>query len=392
MLRASARIAVVAMLALAAALPPPAGAASSPAPDDAVGELNAWRAAVGVGPVVHDELLSRGCRKHAQYVGLNPTHRLHRETASVAGYTEAGDRAARSSVLAFPRDPGYGISAWEPAPYHRMALLDPRLVATGYWNEFGLTCMNVNAVDFGLRTPALTAYTYPVAGQRDVGTTFWCQEVPNPCDVARRSNARAPTGTNISVQFNGPWLRIDSVLVAAASLASSGRPPVDMTVQSAGTRLRGGIVLIPHRPLRAGRSYVASATGVVSATADDGTPSEHPFALSWDFSTPGVEPAASLKVLVERVTATRVHLRLDLQSTEAREARISLLHKGAALMRVTRQISGPTQRISLPRPNRRVTTVAVLLRGSPTQVGVAARLATDIKAVKAPAGAVVAWG
>ena len=392
MLGASARLLLLALLLLAAASPPPARAVSSPAPADAVAQLNAWRAAVGVGPVVHDELLSRGCKKHAKYYDLNPTHRLHRETPTAAGYTEAGDRAARSSVLAFPRDPGYGISAWEPAPYHRMALLDPRLVATGYWNEFGLTCMNATAVDFfGLRTPALTAYTYPVAGQRDVGTTFWCQEVPNPCDVARRSNTRAPTGTNISIQFNGPWLRVDSVFVAAASLASAGRPPVDMTVQSRGAKLRGGIVLIPHRPLRTGRTYVASATGVVSATADDGTPSQHPFALSWDFSTPGVEPAASLKVLVERVTATRVHLRLDLQSTEERQARISLLHGSAALMRVTRTISGPTQRISLPRPSRRVTTVAVLLRGGPTHVGVAARVATDIKAVKAPAGAVVAW-
>jgi len=66
---------------------------------------------------VHDELLSRGCRKHAKYYGLNPTHRLLRETPSAAGYTEAGDRAARSSVLAFgERGPDAGISAWEQAP------------------------------------------------------------------------------------------------------------------------------------------------------------------------------------------------------------------------------------------------------------------------------------
>jgi hypothetical protein len=207
----------------------------------------------------------------------------------------------------------------------------------------------------------------------------------------RRANTDGPVGTNLTVQFNGPWLRMDSVAVAAASVATGGRPPVDLTVQSRGRMLRSGIVLIPRRPLRTGTTYTASVTGSVLGTGDDGTQSEHPYALSWDFSTPGIEPAASLRVVVERVTRTRVHLRLDLQSTEARQARISLLHRGDPLLRVNRQISGPTQRISLPRPGRRITSVAVLLRGSPAHVGVAARLATDIEAVKAPAGAIIAW-
>ena len=222
-------------------------------------------------------------------------------------------------------------------------------------------------------------------------TTFWCYEVPNPCDAVRRTVKRGPVGTNLSIQFNGPWLRSDAVNVTAASVAAAGRAPVDLTVQNRGTKLRGGLVLIPHRPLRPGQPYVASVTGSVLATADDGSQNEHPYALSWDFSTPGVEPAASLKVTVERVTHTRVHLRLDLLGTEARQARISLLRGATPLARVTRQLTRPTQRISLPRPAQRITSVAVLLRGSPTQVGVAARLATDIKAVGMPAGAIVAW-
>jgi len=266
-----------------------------------------------------------------------------------------------------------------------MALLDPRLVSSGFWSEFGLSCMQATAVDFGLRTPALTAYTYPAAGQRDVPTTFWCCEVPNPCDAVRRTDKRGPVGTNLSIQFNGPWLRSDAVNVTAASVAAAGRDPVDLTVENRGTKLRGGLVLIPHRPLRPGQTYVASVTGSVLATADDGSQNQHPYALSWDFSTPGVEPAASLKVTVELVTRTRVHLRVDLQSTEEREARISLLANQAPVTRITRRISGPTQRVSLPRPRGRITTVAVLLRGSATQVRVAARMATDISAYSRPA-------
>jgi len=65
-------------------------------------------------------------------------------------------------------------------------------------------------------------------------------------------------------------------------------------------------------------------------------------------------------VIVERVTRTRVHRRLDLPGTEARQARISLLRGATPLARVTRQLTGPTQRISLPRPAQRITSVAVL--------------------------------
>lgn len=387
MLVASVLMAFLTLLALPALPPSPAQAASLPAPADAVSRLNAWRTGLGLGPVVHDEVLTRGCRKHAEYFRLNPTHRWHGETPTAAGFTEAGDLAARSSVLAFgDRGPGAGITAWEPAPYHRMALLDPRLVATGFWSEFGLSCMQATAVDHDLRTPGLTAYTYPIAGQRDVATTFWCDENPNPCNVVRRTDTLGPVGVNISIQFNGPWLRAESIAVTAASVAAAGRPPVDLTVQSRGSMLRGGLLLIPHRPLRAGKTYVATVSGNVLATADDGTRSEHPYALSWDFSTPGIDPDASLRVVVERVTRTRVHLRLNLLSTEAREARISLLHGTNALLRVTRRISGPTQRISLPRPPRHITSVAVLLRGSAKHIGVAARLATDIKAVSRRAG------
>ena len=55
-----------------------------------------------------------------------------------------------------------------------------------------------------------------------------------------------------------------------------------------------------------------------------------------------------------------------------------------ALVRVTRRITGPTQRISIARPRHQITRVAVLLRGSPQHIGVAARLATDIAAVSKP--------
>ena len=381
---------LVAAVAVGLTAPASAPAVSIPDPETGVAQLNALRAGVGLSPVTYDDALSRGCKKHATYHRLNPTQRLHSEDPALAGYTKAGDSAARSSVLVYGADPSAILGAWTSAPYHRMALLDPRLVASGFWSEFGISCMHAVVLDQTLRTPVLAAYTYPAGGQRDVATTFWCNELPNPCDLVRRSARGAPTGTNLSVQFNGPWLRIEDVVVSSASVAAAGRPPVDLTVLSHERLLRGGLVLIPHRPLRAGTTYGAAATGTVVARSDDGTVSEYPFALAWDFSTPGSGPAASLKVVVERVTRTRVHLRVDLLGTEPREARISLLHQRTPLVRVTRRLSGPSERFSIRRPRERITSVGVLVRGSATQVALASRLATDIKAVGVPAPAIAA--
>jgi hypothetical protein len=372
----------ITVLALGAA---PAGAASVPAPDLAVQQLNAWRSLVGVEPVKHDATLDDGCRRHAAYYRANPTHTGHREDPSKDGYSSAGDAAARSSVLGYGVDALAGLAAWEPTPYHRMALLEPRLSATGFWSEFGLSCMAASSISSDVRRPGLTAYTYPFSGQRDVPPAFWCREVPNPCEAVPGNDGRKPTGFIATVQFNGPWARLNYVAVSSATVAPVLGESVPLTVQTEGDALRGGILLIPNEPLALGTTYAASVAGAVGATSDDGTTVQQPFVLSWDFSTPGIEPAASLRVTLQRVTRTRIHLLVHLLSSEPRRARISLLNGRKALRRVIRQITGPSQQVILPRPRERVTTIGVLLRGSAKHIGVALRLPTDIRAIAAQA-------
>ena len=364
-----------------------AGAASVPAPDLAVEQLNAWRSIVGVAPVRHDPALDAGCRRHASYHRANPTHRGHREEPSAPGYSAAGDRAARTSVLSYGRDRERGPRVWEPGPYHRMALLHPRLTTTGFWSEFGLTCMAVSAVDAGVRTPALVAHTYPVNGQRAVPTTFGCNERPNPCAVVPGNDGRIPTGFNVSVQFNGPWASLKEVAVASATLTPVHGQPVPLTVQTAAPARRVGIVAIPHEPLALARTYVAAMTGTVTAAGDDGSAAKHPFALSWSFSTPGIEPAASLRVSLQRMTRAAIYLRVKLHSVDPRRARVTLLNGRTPLRRVIRQITSASQQVMVPRPRKRVTTINVLLRGSAKHAGVATRLPVDIPPPPRAAGA-----
>ena len=356
------------------------GAASDPPPGQAVEQLNAWRGIVGVGPVAHDAALDDGGRRHAGYYRLNPAALEHREEPGADGYTAAGDRAARTSVLSFGDPLGTGIRAWEPGPYHRMALLDPRLTSTGFWSEFGLSCMGVSRISSDVRTPTATAYTYPVHGQRDVPLAFWCAEIPNPCEAVPGNDGRSPTGLPISVQFNGPWLEQGSVTVTSATLAAGPGRTVPVTLQTRDELLRGGIVLIPHEPLTLGTTYVATVQGTIRAIDDDAALTSHPFAVTWDFSTPGVEPAASLRVSVQRVTRKRIHLRVNLLSDEPRRARISLLDGRSDIVRVARRLEGGSQQVTIRRPRRRTTMVGVLLRGSPAHAGVAARLPVHISA------------
>ena len=128
---------LVAILCCAIAAPP-AFADSSPAPADAVAQLNQWRARVGVAPVAFDADNTEGCRLHSLYYAANGTLG-HDEDSSRPGFTEPGAKAAASSALAYGSGPP-GPYAWEWAVYHRIALLNPDLAASGYWSEHGISC------------------------------------------------------------------------------------------------------------------------------------------------------------------------------------------------------------------------------------------------------------
>ena len=64
---------LVAVLCCCAMAAPPARASSSPAPTDAVAQLNQWRARVGPAPVAFDADNTEGCRLHSLYYAANHT-------------------------------------------------------------------------------------------------------------------------------------------------------------------------------------------------------------------------------------------------------------------------------------------------------------------------------
>jgi hypothetical protein len=284
-----------ALLLLAGA---PARAASDMEPERAVQSLNEWRALVGVPPVIHDPLMSAGCRAHAEYYRLNPDTFGHYEEASRPGYSAAGQEAAASSVLAYGGGKR-GPYTWEPTAYHRASLLNPRLATSGFWAEHELACMNAVDIDIYRTTPTLTSYPYPYDGQTDVGTEFPCLEDPNPCDNLPRGT---DPGFLLTVLFNGPWKGSGlGAEVAAASLVPDGGAPVPLTVEDrdsglyASAGLDGGLLLIPNHHLAEGTWYTAAVSGSYHAIGDDEEQSETttPFSLSWRFRTRVIPPPFS---------------------------------------------------------------------------------------------------
>jgi uncharacterized protein YkwD len=101
-------------------------------------QLNACRRTAGLEPATRvDAALSAGCLAHARYLARNAeeaslkAHGPHDEDPKLPGYSAAGRKAARASVINTSAPPG-AVDNWMATLYHRHSLLDPRVKAIGF--------------------------------------------------------------------------------------------------------------------------------------------------------------------------------------------------------------------------------------------------------------------
>jgi hypothetical protein len=312
-------------------------AASDPAPEQAIQVLNEWRGRVGVTPVSHDFEQTEGCRAHSEYY-RQTGQTGHYEEPGQPGYSEAGAKAAASSVLAYGNG-DLSPLVWEEAVYHRTSLLDPRLATTGFWAEHGISCMGVFGDDQERTATELAVYPYPYNGQTGVATTFSCNERPNPCVSVPGNDGSQPTGFIPSAQFNGPWSFVSGPQVSTASLTPDGGVPIAITVEDAdsgqGGFLDGGFDIIPHQPLAEGTWYTARAEGVLEVFAEEGEAAV-PFSTAWRFQTQTQVRSASRRDPGLRVDFFGGRPRVSSQSPAP--VRI-LVSKGSSTRRLTLPLS-----------------------------------------------------
>lgn len=261
---------ILTFLVAALALLPGAAAARTP-----LDTLNGWRDEAGVPPLdPMDSQASEGCRLHDLYMQGTDTFG-HDEDPSSPLYTPLGAATGEDSLLAEGPDP---LGTWLSVPYHRIALLEPRLRDTGYAVVGDFACLKVlDGSDDTARTAGLTLYPWPPDHARDVPLSGPPEglEIPDPYaklgDIAR-------AGYMLTVNFNGPWIytQMSTVDLSSVSLVPDRGSPVPLT----GLDLHGGFGLFPHRVLSRARWYTARAAGVVHNHGRD-----FPFRLRWRFQT-----------------------------------------------------------------------------------------------------------
>ncbi|MEA2309333.1 MAG: hypothetical protein QOI65_1619 [Thermoleophilaceae bacterium] len=305
--RLAAAAAAVAALALAAA---PAAATT---PSEALTILNQLRGSTGI-PAVQsmDAAKNDGCAKHNHYMAQNNTL-THTEENGNPGYTPEGANAGSKSVLAQPQsDP----TIWVDSVFHRIGMLQPRLIHSGFAASEGYTCMWTIEDVSNTTIPSVKTYPWPPNGSTNIATTFTSNESPDPYDVAGTQSL----GYLLSVNMDGPWFDHYSthVKVASASLVTAGGSPAQITVVDSetpyqyngvqiGQYLPAAFALFPHGELKPATTYTAHAQGVVTDSSTD-----YPFNVTWHFKTGGntVPGKATLKLGKGKIDGNKVHFKL----------------------------------------------------------------------------------
>ena len=235
-----------------------AGSAAALSPAGIVAKLNSERAALGIPPVSLDASRTAACRAHNNYMRRN--HVLgHFETPGRPGYTNAGDRAARMSVLA-GRSSWARHNPWRDAPIHLAQVYNPGLRTTGASDNGGYSCLFTYPNT--RRNQDDKVWTLPADGGSVVRaqTAF---EGPSPPQTTVGIRNGAKTGPYLYVWSAGPsssLLAPITRLVSGTLIGPSG--PVDVKLIDA-SRVgslanRGDGWLLPVKPLAANATYTAT--------------------------------------------------------------------------------------------------------------------------------------
>lgn len=236
---------------------------------------------------------STGCDKHNYYEEQTGQFG-HSEDPSSPYYSEEGDWAAHSSVIAYGWNWSTG-NPWEAAPIHLLQMLAPQMSETGAAESYGHNCLTTWP---GYKRPspaALTAYSYPGNGVTGVVPTEYAAESPFiPGDFVGLPEGTA-TGRYLLVYLSGPVGAGQSGEVTASATLSDETGPVDLrTIDSTNSDIGAympppSAFLIPVQPLRPLTKYQA----VVKWTL----PSQPSYEQRFSFTT-GTDPS-------ETTTATK---------------------------------------------------------------------------------------
>jgi tetratricopeptide (TPR) repeat protein len=253
---------------------------------EALLSVNRLRALAGVAPVVADPRLGAGAQAHAYYFLFNHASSgvrglgIHDEVEGMPGFSGATVRTrARhfgvedlpsGEVITHRGDPTAAIVDWVNTVYHRFPLLRRDLQALGY-GQAAVGALPIEVMDFAFRARAVPGrgmVSYPVAGQVNVPTAFYGNEIPDPVP-----NAAYPVGYPITLTFD----RGARVQIASHHLRDGDGQEVDAHVLlPSDSAMEDSLALLARRPLQPSTTYLVEVTGTLEGA---------PFEKRWQFTT-----------------------------------------------------------------------------------------------------------
>ncbi len=231
--------------------------------------INQWRISTGLPTLTENTTWSAGDAAHAIYMVKNNLV-THYETPGVPYYTTAGDLAAQHSNIQVSSSTGttdqMAIDWWMGAPFHAMAMMDPRLTQTGFgsyrdsttspWQEGGA----LNTIDGNSFSGGSYPVYYPGNGTTEPLTNYSGNEFPDPLQAC--PGYSVPTGLPVFIQVGGNV----NTSAGAHSFTGNGVALNHCVIDSSNSAVssylytRGGVILVPQQPLQSGVKYVVALT------------------------------------------------------------------------------------------------------------------------------------
>jgi hypothetical protein len=248
---------------------PPPTATPCPAPGWLT-RFNFWRSTSGLPALAENTTWSNGDYLHSLYMVKNQLI-THYETVSVPYYTTAGNAAAQNSNIEVSSTTSatdeHAIDWWMAAPFHAMAMMDPRLKSTGFgaYREVRSGWEAGFAVDI-IHGNSFTGGTWPVVWPGN-GTTVPLRsysggEFPDPLSAC--TGYSAPTGLPVFIEVGG---NVATTAGSVHSFTGNGAPLAHCVIDSTHNPAlssylvaRGGVIVIPKAPLSPGVTYVVTLT------------------------------------------------------------------------------------------------------------------------------------
>jgi uncharacterized protein YkwD len=263
-----------------------AQAAQAAVQADMLQTLNDHRYSVGAPTIGADARVNSAAQNHANYSSAN-NYMGHFETAGLPYYTgySARDRLiAMGWTTSFVSEVATGGSSgvagvnqlWD-APYHRLGMMHPNSVATGWgYSTIGSRGSTVGDFVYDFSQRPVNYVRSPAAGQTGIPASWSGGESPNPLPAG----VSGPVGYPIMVVYSAG----QSVTMRAAEIVApdGSRLPIYYAPQQFEYDYQ---VIIPQKPLASGTTYhVRFDINVNSVMTTN----------EWDFTTAGGSGGSSV--------------------------------------------------------------------------------------------------